>query len=99
MLPLSYYFYKKALAKIYGERIRLIYQYLQVPGEYPGAVDLAARIAAQALPLPVVAVGREIAVAGRLPTVEEFLAEVKARIAGEAGSFCGPRQLSQVLKQ
>ncbi|HIE13201.1 MAG TPA: hypothetical protein EYP63_07240 [Desulfotomaculum sp.] len=83
MLPLSYYFYKKALAKSFGERVRLIYQYLRAPGEYAGAADLAARICAEGLSLPVVAVGREIAIAGRLPTVEEFLTEVRRRISAD----------------
>ncbi|MEW6447494.1 MAG: hypothetical protein AB1426_05330 [Bacillota bacterium] len=80
MLPLSYFFYQKALAKCFGERARLIYQQLKAPGGYPGAADLAVRILADGLPLPVVVVDQEIVIAGRLPTVEEFLSEVKARI-------------------
>ncbi|MEW6572362.1 MAG: hypothetical protein AB1374_01845 [Bacillota bacterium] len=83
MLPLSYYFYKKALAKSFGPNVSLIYQYSDAPGEYPGAADLAARIRVDGLSLPVLAVGQEIVMVGRLPTIEEFLVEVKARVHAE----------------
>uniref|UniRef100_A0A7C2HUX5 Thioredoxin-like fold domain-containing protein n=1 Tax=Ammonifex degensii TaxID=42838 RepID=A0A7C2HUX5_9THEO len=79
MLPLGYHFYKKALAKSFGEDVRLLYQDFNAPGTHPGAAALAARIRAAGLSLPVVAVGEEVVAAGRLPAVEELLSEVKAR--------------------
>lgn len=80
MLPLSYYFYHKALEKSFGSKVRLIYQDFNAPGDYPGAGELAGVIRLKGLPLPVVALGEEIIAAGRLPGVVELVEKVKLRL-------------------
>ncbi|MDI6631453.1 MAG: hypothetical protein AB1507_04550 [Bacillota bacterium] len=78
MLPLSYHFYRKALAKSFGDGVRLVYQDFSAP-EHPAAAALAARVRTAGLALPVVAVGEEVVAAGRLPVVAELLQQVRAR--------------------
>ncbi|MEW6182014.1 MAG: hypothetical protein AB1500_02395 [Bacillota bacterium] len=79
MVPLSYHFYKKAVSKYFGGVVRVIYQDVASPGDYPGAAELAAQIRDKELPLPVVAIGEEVIASGGLPTVEELLSQVGKR--------------------
>ncbi len=83
MVPLTHYFYKKAIEKHFGGTVRLIYQDLKSPGDYPGAAAMAARIRAGGLTLPVVAVNNEVIAAGSFPAVEELLVRIKAIAAGQ----------------
>jgi disulfide oxidoreductase YuzD len=84
VVPLTHYFYKKAIEKHFGEAVRLIYQDFSSPGDYPGAAVIAARIRDGGLTLPVVAVNNEVIAAGSFPTVEELLVRVKAVVAGQS---------------
>ena len=83
MLPLSYHFYRKAIEKSFGSRVRFVYQDCNAPGDFPEANELAEAIRAANLPLPVVVLGREVFAAGRLPGVEELVREVKKRLPKE----------------
>ncbi|MGQ9513332.1 hypothetical protein [Thermodesulfitimonas sp.] len=83
MLPLSYHFYRKALEKSFGSRVRFIYQDFNAPGDLPDATDLVEIIRAANLPLPVVVLGREVFMAGSLPGVAELVREVKKRLPEE----------------